>query len=323
MVRNKYIRSTFGFLFSKEKMVELSLLKKNYSVFRRSKEIFFSCVIFSLDSRFETNGLADRLRGIVSLYAYCKAKGLVFKIDHRAPFLLADYLTPAEYDWTIKDEEITHSLFRSRPIYFMDRSNPERIFKIKEDRNLQYHVYTNIDCIDLINQTFDKHYTFSELFNELFKPAPSLATVLRENIYAIGKDYVSISFRFMQLLGEKDIRGDVLNDIEKTELIHKSLECVKSIQKQNANLGCLVTADSNLFLQEVSILPNIYVAPGKVGHIGHNEEGDVFLKTFLDFFLVANAKQVYLAFTGTMYSQSLFAKTAALVNDRIFKKINY
>ena len=78
-----------------------------------------------------------------------------------------------------------------------------------------------------------------------------------------------------------------------------------------------------MFLQEVATLPDIYVAPGKVGHIGHNEEGDVFLKTFLDFFLVANAEQVYLAYTGSMYSKSLFAKTAALIKDRTFKKVNY
>lgn len=322
MIKN-IIKSLFSRLISKESMVEVSLMKKNYSFTRYSKDSTLPYVVFSLDSRFESNGLADRLRGMVSLYAYCKAKGLVFKIDHRAPFRLADYLTPAEYDWTIKDEEITHSLFRSRPIYFMDRSNPERIFKIREDRNIQYHVYTNIDCIDLINQSFDKHYTFSELFNELFKPAPSLATILRDNLSAIGKNYISISFRFMQLLGEKDIRGDVLNNSEREKLIHRSLECVKSLQKQNANLGCLVTADSNLFLQEVATLPDIYVAPGKVGHIGHNEEGDVFLKTFLDFFLVANAEQVYLAYTGSMYSKSLFAKTAALIKDRTFKKVNY
>ena len=319
----KTLNIMFNSLISKETRIEVSLLRKHYSLVRCHKGASYPCVVFSLDSRFESNGLADRLRGIVSLYAYCKARGFVFRIDHQAPFHLADYLSPSNYDWRIKDEEIEHNLLRSRPIYFMDKSNPERIFKIRKGKKIQYHVYTNIDCIELINQAFDKNYTFSELFNELFKPAPSLEYILKDNLAAIGKEYISISFRFMQLLGEKDVRGDVLNNSGKAKLIHRSMECVKSIQKQNANLGCLVTADSNLFLQEVTSLTGIYVAPGKVGHIGHNDEGDVFLKTFLDFFLVANAKQVYLASSGSMYSQSLFAKTAALVNNHPFKRISY
>lgn len=47
-------------------------------------------------------GMCDRFKGIITLYAYCKYRGLPFRIKYTHPFRLEDYLSPAVYDWTLK-----------------------------------------------------------------------------------------------------------------------------------------------------------------------------------------------------------------------------
>ena len=42
--------------------------------------------IYCLDGNFSTCGFADRLRGIITTYAYAKARHLPFRIQHEVPF---------------------------------------------------------------------------------------------------------------------------------------------------------------------------------------------------------------------------------------------
>ena len=69
-------------------------------------------------------------------------------------------------------------------------------------------------------------------------------------------------------------------------------------------------------------MENVYIIPGKVGHIDYDNGDDVNMKTFLDFFLISKAEKVYLARSGKMY-HSAFAKTASLVNNRPFEMYEY
>ena len=84
----------------------------------------------------------------------------------------------------------------------------------------------------------------------------------------------------------------------------------------------MVTADSEKFLSRAKNLNNVYIVPGKTGHIDYDRSDDVNMKTFLDFFLISKAKAVYLAKGPGMYN-SAFAKTAALVNNRPFEVYEY
>ena len=84
----------------------------------------------------------------------------------------------------------------------------------------------------------------------------------------------------------------------------------------------LITADSSTFLERVKKIENVYVIPGKIGHIDYDNGDDVNMKTFLDFYMISKAEAVYLAKGPRMY-RSAFARTAAMVNNKPFEIYEY
>ena len=79
-----------------------------------------------------------------------------------------------------------------------------------------------------------------------------------------------------------------------------------------------------VFLKEVSKLDFVYLLPGKVGHMDSTSQQDiqVHMKTFLDFFVLSHAKKIYLLITGKMY-KSGFAKRAAKLNNIPFEEVEF
>lgn len=276
-------------------------------------------------------GLCDRLRAIVTVYDWCKDHDKIFKIHFVHPFTLQDYLMPNQYDWLIESENVVYDLQQSVPMQMIYGTSVERLRlngklyplaeQWMENRMLnekrQIHLYTNL----FTSKTFGH---FSKSFNELFRPVPRLQKLIDGHLTNIGGKYISISFRFTTLLGDfTDCTGTPLPTAERIELIERSLEAINTISRQApAHDRILVTADSETFLSKAKQMNNVYVIPGKVGHIDYDHGDDVNMKTFLDFFLISKAEKVYLARSGKMY-RSAFAKTAALVNDKPFKVFEY
>ena len=87
---------------------ELFLLLK-YHKLKRS-EHKEPMLIISIDGRRNTQGLADRFSGIVSMYALSKALNVPFRCMFIHPFNLTDFLQPNIYDWSPKEEEISESI---------------------------------------------------------------------------------------------------------------------------------------------------------------------------------------------------------------------
>lgn len=276
-------------------------------------------------------GLCDRLRAITALYDWCKHNNETYKINFVHPFSLQDYLIPNEYDWTLKENELSYNSKYVMYIRMMYGPDVERLRlsgqlyplvnkwmddKLTVDKR-QIHVYTNLFT--------DRSWKcFGKSFNELFKPAPKLQEQINDHLEEINGKYISISFRFTTLLGDfEDCTTIVLSSEERNELINKCLNIVAEIRKQApAHERVLVTADSLTFIERVKQLPDVYVIPGKIGHIDYQHDDDVNMKTFLDFFLISKAEKVYLAKSGQMY-RSAFAKTAAMVNDKPFEMYEF
>ena len=86
----------------------------------------------------------------------------------------------------------------------------------------------------------------------------------------------------------------------------------------------MITADSECFLKQISKLDFVYVLPGKVGHMDHRSEQDinVHMKTFLDFFVLSHSRKIYLLVTGKMY-KSGFAKRAAKLQGVPFAEVDF
>lgn len=320
-LRKRIFSDRFNYEYGLTKK-EIELIRRDYKL-RFVKEKVPAIVIFCLDNRSYSYGFADRLRGIISCYAFAKAIGVPFRIEHINPFDLSEFLMPNVYDWQLKEGEKSYNLLYANPVCFVQNRidlRSMRLFRLKKKR--QHHLYTNASYIKEVNDKYNKNYEFGDLFSELFKPSLVLEKKIKEQKEQIRGKYISVSFRFVQLMGDfKDDNGEILIGEDKTNLLKKSLSVVMSLYDKNQKT-ILVTSDSQTFLTEVSRLDHVYVVSGKIGHIGYSQDKEVFEKMFLDFFLISQADHVYMAYAEKMY-RSNFAKTAALANKIPYTEIAF
>ena len=271
-------------------------------------------------------GMCDRFKGIITLYAYCKSRGIPFRIKYTHPFRLEDYLSPAAYDWTLKESEYTDNPRYCRILYMRKEYLAQRLLNLKTKK--QVHFYGNRDSLAYINEAYAGNYDWGELFRELFKPC----TVLEEQIKTIqqnlGNNYYAAVFRFQNLLGDfKEYNYRPINDPEEAEsLIAKCLNAIRDLQATHGNLPLLVTSDSVTFLERASQIEGVHIIPGTLTHIDGNKSPlpgnpyDTYLKSFLDFYVLSEARKIYRIGTSYMYP-SEFPVYAAKVHDIPFESI--
>lgn len=82
-------------------------------------------VVVMVDGKRPHGGVTDRFRNILSLYSYCKANGIRFRVYYFFPTPLTEYLVPNEYDWRISHREISYHRLDSRDIKLYVRVLPE------------------------------------------------------------------------------------------------------------------------------------------------------------------------------------------------------
>lgn len=303
-------------------------LRKKYYNEKSSKPGEEPIYIFMVNGYSWHGGLSDRFKGAITVYNWCKNNNKQFRINWISPFDLSRYITPNQYNWIIKKEDVIYSP-DTNVVYVMYNKNIDKLiqngkaFKLINhyfDKRLspngsQTHIYTNAGPNDNI--------LFGRLFNELFKPSELIEKELNKHWAIIKKsDYISVSFRFVQLLGDfKDSSGIILENSKRIKLINQSLNVLDKLYNDN-NCRILVTSDSITFLNEAKKRKYVYVAEGRVGHIDFESSDEVNIKTFVDFYLIANAKKVYLAKSNLMYNSD-FARRASMLNNLEFKLIEY
>jgi hypothetical protein len=311
------------------KRLKKEMILKFYNIDTHNKSVPISSkkCIMMIDGRFPHGGLTDRLRGCLSVYSYCKQHKIPFYIHFIYPFNLKDCLVPNVYDWAIASTDIDYEYPQSTPVVLdcFDAILEGLFDKLLLNRfvlrgiSSNYHIYSNAH--------FHKK-SYSELFHELFKPANELQLLIDENIKNLGSRYYAATFRFQQLLGdfkEGNIEFyHILNDTDKNKLIEKCKEkLMELLEALPQNYRLLVTSDSSTFLEEVSKISRIYVIPGKVVHMNY-EQSDVkvFLKSFIDLYLLMGAEAVNLFQTGKMYNSG-FPKFAAKLGNTTFNHIRF
>lgn len=309
-------------LFGRERGLRLWLLLTRFHVLPPLGRIA-PMVVYSLDSRCFNCGLADRLRGMVGGYLLAKAHGVGYQIDHRQPFLLQEWLAPGSYDWTPTPGQWTHSLFRARPVVAID--SRDDAFLDRMDYSRQLFLYSNVGMIESISRRYGTTGDFAEAFNELFRPSDALLAAAHPHLQCLGGEggYVSVSFRFIDLLGDfcEGVRP-VLPAEEQERLIGSCRRIILGLHRRfGESRKVLVTADSMKFLSSVVDLPFVYVVEGKTGHSGRVAGDGVTLKTFLDFYLISQASHVFLGLSGQMY-RSHFAQTAAMTQGKPFEELS-
>ena len=280
-------------------------------------------VIVCVDGAYPQGGLSDRIRGIVSIYHFCKQHHLPFFIHFTYPFDLKDYLQPNQYNWYISPEEISHNAEEAEPMLlfchllnhkFHRQYLEKRIKKAMATRK-QLHIYTN---------TFIEDQHFTKDFNELFTCAPRLQELVDQTCKMVGDHYISVSFRFQNLLGDfQDDCNEELSENEKQILIDKCIRKVAEIHDtQFPSSQVLVAGDSKRFIEATQeALPYAITIPGNVVHVDYALEADYYdyAKVFIDWFVLSHAQKLFLLKTGKMYKGG-FAKRASKITGAPYEE---
>lgn len=278
--------------------------------------------VFMVDGRVQHGGMFDRLKGLISVYAVSKAKGKDFRINFTYPFRLTDYLEPNYYDWRIKQEDICYCYPAARPLFLYGECyNPKRLFK---NRNCEAHFYYGYDSLDVINKCYGTAFDWGQLYRELFKPTPYLLKYIDYYQHEIGREYVVIHTRFLNLLGDKveTFINPELPVADKEKLKRQMLDKIKEVAAEN-RMRVMLASDSMTFIAFVQReMPDVYVVPGQVKHIdtaGETNDAEN-IKMFLDYYLISNAKKVY-SLVGEGMWPSAFPEYAVKIGNVEFERI--
>lgn len=312
------------FKFKQGKTIPLD----NYSPISPIKVHDKKRVVCICDGKIRQGGLADRLRGIVSVYEVCKEQGIDFKLIFNSPFELSQFLVPNKVNWQIQEDELNYNPKVTDICYIYNLSGTiyeakkQKLWFHKEFKKAyrEYHVRTNAK--------FSFYSDYATLFNELFKLSPRLQASIDKQKEILGTDYISTSFRFMNLLNDFNETAGVEKDLTKAEietLINKNLEQIHHLHNKYPDKRILVNSDSATFLQRAVKFDYVYTIPGNITHIdgdNNSDEYSTYEKTFLDFFMIANAERIFLLRTGLMYNSG-YPLSASMIYNKPFEKIEF
>lgn len=279
-------------------------------------------VVYMCDGRSIHGGLSDRLSGLISTYDYCKTHNRIFKIYWNFPYQLEDFLEPNEYNWIVDKRELSYSCRQTsvlRLTIIWDIWKQRKYADKQLDKHhKQIHVYTNMKYFFPCN--------FKYLFKELFKPSKILDEAINAQLKYFNSEYVSITFRFQQLLGDfKEGNYPTINDIDsKNRLVKRCLFFIEAVQRRHPEIEkILVTSDSVTFLNEALKYDFVHIIPGKVVHVDNDGKASgtlVHLKSFVDLFMIANAKKIYNIVYPPLY-HTTFPMLASYIYGKEYEEI--
>ena len=278
--------------------------------------------VFMVDGRVGHGGMFDRLKGAISVYAISKIQKKDFYINFCYPFELQKYLVPNEYNWLIDKNDVIYSYPYSRPLFLYGECyHPTRLFK---KRTGQTHFYYGYDSLSDINAKYGTDYEWGKMYRELFKPTPYLQQYIDLYQNEIGRDYMVIHTRFLNLLGDKvetAINPELPAD-KKVILMEQMLSKIEELSAYS-KMRVMLASDSMTFIGYMKKkMPDLYVVPGQVKHIdtaGETNDAEN-IKMFIDYYLISGAKMVYNIVGEGMWS-SAFPEYAAKIGGTSFKRV--
>ena len=259
--------------------------------------------IMMIDGRMQHGGLADRIRGCLGIYALCKRRQIPFRINWCYPFDLRLFLEPARYDWRIDPRQIIYETPYAQPLAIYTFGIPARPSGMPSGLGPAAAIRHAHPPTTSIRTRDSTTHCGARPTKSSSNPRRCCKQAIDENRRQLNGPYVSFTLRFQQLLGDfKEGHFPVLEEPERERLIEKCLDkLAELIGRVPQSHRILVTSDSITFLNRVRQLPRTYVIPGEVAHMNYPGESQVFLKSFLDFYLIMGAEEVHLLQTGQMY----------------------
>ncbi len=278
-------------------------------------------VVCVINKHIKNGGLSDRINGAISTYHAAFEAKRPFKLLFKSPFNLELFLEPNEIDWHIDENELFWSrqeaVIIMRPIRAstVQRQMKYMINAIKRKKDTQVHIYSNF--------WIQNSELFNKYFNKLFRPSRKLQERIDKELSNIGEKYISVTYRFQQLLGDF-IEGDyeVLDNQRKQQVIEGAVDKLVALHIKHPEKKILVTSDSKTFLSMIRQFDYTYVIDGELVHMDYNNSSsfETHVKSFLDLFLISKAEIIYSVVSPPLYNSG-FPKFASQINNRPFHLI--
>jgi len=304
-------------------------LTKNYK--NDKSEANNTSIVFMVDGKKKSGGLAERLKAAVFAYQASRALSVDYKINYTYPDNLSDYLLPNEYNWLPEENFISYNHKSSIPV-IVDVSifrhafgYPLYLVKVlhymcmKFRKYKQIHLYHNVAPF-LGNMANDFHF--------LFKPSQCLQEAIDIQLNNIGEKFISISFRFANSLGDFEDVYEPLSSEEKNALMETCIQRIEDVYDKNKHFyeKVFVCSDSNIFWREASKLQFTHIIEGETQHLDLPHKINKpfeHMKQFLEFFMMSKSEKIYFVVEKNMYPHSFFPKFAAIIGDKPYVNVEY
>ncbi len=280
-------------------------------------------LFFIIDEHNSHNGITDRLKAAVGLYYIAKCNGADYHLIHQAGFDLREYLQPNGVQWSAELSDIESSLQETHMIEYLPpfKDIPEL------DPSQQYvcRRFIGKNIIEMMCVP-DWQHVWRDLFLELFSPAEKVLDALAQTV--MPDRYVAINARFINSLGpfeDADYNTPLPAEMQEVlidKVLSKASECAAE-----SSLPAVISSDSVRFMEEAKKRGFQTIDPDGTGHIMNPDATDlVYLKTFVNFFLLARAEKIYSILHVDGVPENSLYKTqypryAAIVGDKPFIRI--
>lgn len=284
-------------------------------------------IIICMDGFTQHGGFVDRMKGVITLFETAKLTGFEFKIYHKSPYCLTDFLLPNQFDWVATDEDIKWNLFTSRFHYLMLDKNFDLIKYFSKTKIKKHLLYFNMDCLDVLYPNKSKeelNKIWANSFNELFKKSDYLNNEIEK--LQLPEKKITIHSRFCSILGDfvdTDRKNQVLSQEEQNILLNDLKANIKKEASNYTDNQICVFSDSIIYLDFIKQNTNYIVLDGEPIHPDNLEQEfskEEHLKTILDFFVIATCDEIVLLRKPFMYS-SAYTKYASYLYQKPFKEI--
>lgn len=277
-------------------------------------------ITFVKDGQNNTSGLVDSLRGMISIYHFCKTHNIKYEIKFTYPYSLSSYLRPNKYDWIpIEDKNIDELEHTYIDLFCSGKAN-----EIIEHRTFLENLITNYYGKHIYIRTNTLCFTdnFSEDFKELFVPSLHLKHIIETHLRLFTNGFNSISCRTCGIFGDFPDMLSPLTHERQYVLIDKYKDTITRLASESASESkkLLVTSDSLHLISILSDIHNTVIIPGPIVHSRNSLNKDGIDKVFTDFFLISNADKVY-SITSDGLFQGAFSYFAAKLGDKEYTTV--
>ncbi|MED9996718.1 MAG: hypothetical protein UFP03_07995 [Paludibacteraceae bacterium] len=267
---------------------------------------------------------------MVSLFDYCVEKNIEFRIYKKKPFDFSEYFISSHYNWSFSDSDY-ENICESESIHIWLDNSRNYTGKQWFYQQKTLNVLAGSNLFKYIIIHYSSPYQLNpKSFKLLFKPSAQLKKVLDYHKNKINGDFISVSFRFVNLLSDSNeivVGYNPLNYAEQSKLIDKNIEILNNIEHKYSDKKILITSDSYKFINTIEKLNNnkyYFIKADKIHqHIAFSDHVSKIgiTKSYVEFLLISSASAAYQIQIPPMY-ESKFPKWAAALNNVPYYLIN-